>query len=72
MYSKSEVDELIHELNNNIKVNGTTGIIQTNETVELYAYTKADGMPVINKKVHFYQITEEEPTEEETITSNDD
>lgn len=71
VYSKSEVDELIHELNNNIKVNGTTGIIQTNETVELYAYTKADGMPVINKKVHFYQITDDEPTEE-TITSNDD
>ena len=71
VYSKSEVDELIHELNNNIKVNGTTGIIQTNETVELYAYTKADGMPVINKKVHFYQITDDEPNEE-TITSNDD
>lgn len=71
VYSKSEVDELIHELNNNIKVNSTTGIIQTNETVELYAYTKADGMPVINKKVHFYQITDDEPTEE-TITSNDD
>lgn len=70
VYSKSEVDELIHELNNNIKVNGTTGIIQTNETVELYAYTKADGMPVINKKVHFYQITDDEPTEE-TITSNE-
>ena len=71
VYSKSEVDELIHELNNNIKVNGTTGIIQLDETVELYAYTKADGMPVINKKVHFYQITDDEPTEE-TITSNDD
>lgn len=71
VYSKSEVDELIQNLQNNIKVNGTSGIIQLDEPVELYAYTKADGMPVINKKVHFYQITEEEPTEEEAITSND-
>ena len=71
VYSKSEVDELIQNLQNNIKVNGTSGIIQLDESVELYAYTKADGMPVINKKVHFYQITDDEPTEE-TITSNDD
>jgi len=60
VYSKSEVDELIHELNTKIKVNGTTGIIQTNETVELYAYTSADGMPVLNKKVHFFKIEEDE------------
>ena len=59
-YTENEVDELLHELNNNIKVNGTTGIIQTNETVELYAYTKADGMPVLNKKVHFFKIEEDE------------
>ena len=71
VYSKSEVDELIHNLQNNIKVNGTSGIIQLDESVELYAYTKADGMPVINKKVHFYQITDDEPADEETITSNE-
>ena len=71
VYSKSEVDELIHNLQNNIKVNGTSGIIQSDESVELYAYTKADGMPVINKKVHFYQITDDEPADEETITSNE-
>lgn len=71
VYSKSEVDELIHNLQNNIKVNGTYGIIQSDESVELYAYTKADGMPVINKKVHFYQITDDEPADEETITSNE-
>lgn len=77
VYSKSEVDEIIHNLQNNIKVNSTNKIIQLDETTELYAYCKEDGMPTINKKVHFYQITEEEPTveeptEEETITSNDD
>ena len=71
VYSKSEVDELIHNLQNNIKVNGTSGIIQSDESVEFYAYTKADGMPVINKKVHFYQITDDEPADEETITSNE-
>ena len=71
VYSKAEVNELIHNLQNNIKINGTQEIIQLDETVELYAYTKADGMPVINKKVHFYQITDDEPAEE-TITSNDD
>ena len=58
-YTENEVDELIHELNNNIKVNGTKGIIQLDETVELYAYCKADGMPVLNKKVHFYKIEED-------------
>ena len=42
-YTENEVDELLHELNNNIKVNGTSGIIQLGETVELYAYTRADG-----------------------------
>ena len=59
-YTENEVDELLHELNNNIKVNGTSGIIQLGETVELYAYTRADGMPVLNKKVHFFKIEEDE------------
>ena len=59
VYTKSDVDELIHNLQNNIKLNGTSGIIQTDESVELYAYCKADGMPCINKKVHFYEIMEE-------------
>ena len=59
-YTENEVDELLYELNNNIKVNGTKGIIQLDETVELYAYCKADGMPVLNKKVHFYKIEEDE------------
>ena len=58
-YTENEVDELIHELNNNIKVNGTKGIIQLDETVELYAYCKADGMPCINKKIYFYEIMED-------------
>lgn len=59
VYSKSEVDELIHTLNNNIKLNGTSEIIQTDENVELYAYCKADGMPMLNKKVHFFKIEED-------------
>lgn len=59
VYTKSDVDELIHNLQNNIKLNGTSGIIQTDEGVELYAYCKADGMPCINKKVHFYEIMED-------------
>ena len=58
-YTENEVDELIHNLQNNIKVNGTSGIIQLDETVELYAYTKADGMPMLNKKVHFFKIEED-------------
>lgn len=58
-YTENEVDELIHNLQNNIKLNGTSGIIQTDESVELYAYTRADGMPMLNKKVHFYKIEED-------------
>lgn len=58
-YTENEVDELIHNLQNNIKLNGTSGIIQTDESVELYAYTRADGMPVLNKKVHFFKIEED-------------
>lgn len=72
VYTKSEVDELIHNLQNNIKVNATNEVIQTDETTEIYAYTLKDGMPVINKKVHFYRITDDEPTDEEIITSNDE
>ena len=60
VYSKAEVDALIHDLNNNIKINSTEDIIQTDETVELYAYAKSNGKPVINKKIHFYQKLEEE------------
>ena len=59
-YTENEVDELIHNLQNNIKLNGTSGIIQTGESVELYAYTRAYGMPVLNKKVHFFKIEEDE------------
>lgn len=72
VYTKSEVDELIHNLQNNIKVNATNEVIQTDETTEIYAYTLKDSMPVINKKVHFYRITDDEPTDEEIITSNDE
>jgi hypothetical protein len=60
VYSKAEVDALIHELQNNIHINSTEDIIQTDETVELYAYAKSNGKPVINKKIHFYQKLEEE------------
>ena len=59
VYSKAEVDALIHDLNNNIKINSTEDIIQTDETVELYAYAKSNGKPVINKKIHFYEVKEE-------------
>ena len=59
VYSKAEVDALIHDLNNNIKINSTEDIIQTDETLELYAYAKSNGKPVINKKIHFYEVKEE-------------
>ena len=72
VYTKSEVDDLIHNLQNNIKVNATNEVIQTDDTTEIYAYTLKDGMPVINKKVHFYTIMDDESADEEIITSNDD
>lgn len=59
VYNKSEVDALIYNLQNSIKINGTEDVIQANETVEIYAYSVNDGMPVINKKIHFYEIMED-------------
>ena len=55
-----ELDNRIQRLENSIILNGTAGFIQTDESVELYAYTRADGMPVLNKKVHFYKLEEDE------------
>ena len=55
----NELDNRIQRLENSIILKGTSRIIQTDESVELYAYCKADGMPCINKKIYFYEIMED-------------
>ena len=58
VYSKSEVDELLHNLNNKLSVNSTKDVIQVGDTTEIYAHTLKNGMPCIQKKVHFFERLE--------------
>ncbi len=55
VYSKSEVDELLHNLNNRIQVNSTKDVIQVGDTTDIYAHTLKNGMPCIQKKIHFFE-----------------
>ena len=59
-YTKSEVDELIDEMNNKIVVDATKDIIQTSENIDIKARVKENGFMVENKKVHFYKLEEDE------------
>lgn len=59
-YTKSEVDELIEEMNNKIVVDATKDIIQTSENIDIKARVKENGFMVENKKVHFYKLEEDE------------
>lgn len=59
-YTKSEVDELIEEMNNKIVVDATKDIIQTSENIDIKARVKEKGFMVENKKVHFYKLEEDE------------
>ena len=59
-YTEQEVNTIIentkNELLNRIHINSTEDIIQTGDTVEIYGYAIKDGKPVLNKKIHFYEV----------------
>lgn len=62
-YTESEVDAIVenlkNELNNRVVLKGDKPIIQTGDTMDFTAYAVQEGMPVLNKKVHFYEIMED-------------
>lgn len=56
VYSKTEVDNLIYDLNNKMNVNSDKTIIQTEETSNITVQVKENGFPAINKTVNIYEM----------------
>ena len=54
-YLKSEVDELIHNMNNKFIIKSDKNIIETGDTVDLLAKIKEDGFPVASTMIHFFE-----------------
>lgn len=54
VYSKTEVDQLIYDLNNQMNVTSNKNIIQTEETSNITVQVKENGFPAINKTVNIY------------------
>ena len=54
VYTKTEVDNLIYNLNNKMNVNSDKTIIQTGETSNITVQVKENGFPAINKTVNIY------------------
>lgn len=54
VYSKTEVNNLIYDLNNKMNVNSDKTIIQTEETSNITVQVKENGFPAINKTVNIY------------------
>jgi hypothetical protein len=58
-YTESEVDALIYNLNNKLKLDVDKEIIQTGDTANLRAYYVKDGMPVKGAVIEFYRGSDE-------------
>lgn len=54
VYSKTEVDQLIYDLNNQMNVTSNKNIVQTEETSNITVQVKENGFPAINKTVNIY------------------
>ena len=53
-YTKNEVDNLIHNIQNSIQFKLAKNIIQTDETLQMTVQVKKDGFPSINETVNIY------------------
>lgn len=58
VYTKTEVDNLIYDLNNKMNVNSDKNIIQSEETSNITVQVKEKGFPAINKTVNIYKMEE--------------
>ena len=56
VYSKTEVNQLIYDLNNKMNVTSDMNIIQTGETSNITVQVKENGFPAINKTVNIYEM----------------
>ena len=54
-YTKTEVNQLIYDLNNKMNVNSDKTIIQTGETSNITIQVKEHGFPAPNKTVNIYK-----------------
>ena len=59
-YTKSEVDAIIHGLNNKVNLTSDKNIMQTGDEATFTAYATMNGMPVSNKTIYFYAIEEDD------------
>ena len=57
-YKKTEVNQLIKDLNNKMNVTSDKTIIQTGETSTITVQVKENGFPAINKTVNIYEMEE--------------
>ena len=57
-YTKTEVNQLIKDLNNKMNVNSDKNIIQSEETSNITVQVKEKGFPAINKTVNIYKMEE--------------
>ena len=57
-YTKTEVNQLIYDLNNKMNVNSDKTIIQTGETSNITIQVKEHGFPAPNKTVNIYEKEE--------------
>ena len=57
-YTKTEVNNLIYDLNNKMNVNSDKTIIQTGETSNITIQVKENGFPAPNKTVNIYEKEE--------------
>ena len=57
-YTKTEVNQLIKDLNNKMNVNSDKTIIQTGETSNITVQVKEHGFPAPNKTVNIYEKEE--------------
>ena len=53
-YTKNEVDNLIHNIQNSIQFKLAKNIIQTDETLQMTVQVKQNGFPSINETVNIY------------------
>ena len=53
-YTKNEVDNLIHNIQNSIQFTINKNTIQTTETLQMTVQVKKDGFPSINETVNIY------------------
>ena len=54
VYTKTEIDNLIHDMENKMVFEIDKTIIETEETLNMFVQVRKDGFPAVNKTVNIY------------------